>query len=638
MARINRFSRRTPYEGQLYEYPVELLASTMDIAQKRYDQNKEIANTIQDFVIPSLPQDRELANKLQAEYASQVEGIVKEYSGDYSKASKKLEDLTRKIKKDFNPGGVANAISGNYLSYKDWIKQSQELVEKGKVLGEDLNIAHAYYMKEYKGIGNYDPIKGSYNIFNPDTLSEYVNPDTLIRSAYDSFKPEKIKIGRTVFQNGLQTDIVEEQEGISAGRLYPSFTNVLTSDPKYSNYVKQRAKFLGMDPEMVVNSIDQYAKQRAIDLSYMNTSTIQKSERDPLYLLREKQRLEDESNRVMLGDLMARFEYEPTVEAPKVKESTLSTDWKNLFKPKELVSTPYGFMPGMDYGKKNPAENKKLFDVLFTQDFIDKTNIDPDLAKEIWKDMVGTEDMARVYYKNYGTNSAWTKAFDDEFVRNYKNHEKNISRQQPISVKIESPEARESILRQLAGQLNNPNAVNVMKVGSNIEQRASAYGLTAAELLEDGKLKPNDVRYVMGGPGYGGAGFQVHTSKGTFLFLDNNMNRRSLSNEISGVFNQLFFDNKRISDGVMRAINPRTGEVQWAKIEKRLGRGQGRYTETLIAHPIMDMRGNQIQGQPFVTSTHDLLSGYAPQFEGAYGSGMSNSQQTLFTMFNYLKK
>ena len=113
---INRYSKRTPYQGSLYELPVEFIAKTLENTQKRYDENKEIADTIQDFTIPSLAQDRQRANALQKQYSDAVDATVAEYSGNYAKASSKLKELTRKIKKDFNPGGEAAAISGNYTN------------------------------------------------------------------------------------------------------------------------------------------------------------------------------------------------------------------------------------------------------------------------------------------------------------------------------------------------------------------------------------------------------------------------------------------------------------------------------------------------------------------------------------------
>ena len=288
MAQINRYSRRTPYQGSLYELPIEFIAQTLDLTQKKFDTNRDIAESIQDFTIPSLPQDREVANQLQKQYSDQVDNLVKEYSGDYSKASNKLRELTRTIKKDFNPGGKAAAISGNYTNYNTWLKNSQELVEKGKALGEDMNLANTYHMKNYNGIGEFNAVTGAYNIFTPEALTEYVDPDSIIQNTYKSFKPEKRKVGRTVFRNGQQIYEEQEQEGITADRLKPSFRAALTSDPKLEAWLTQRFKYSGQDPAQLTEYLDGYATRRAQDLSYMSSSDITKAERDPLFLLQEK--------------------------------------------------------------------------------------------------------------------------------------------------------------------------------------------------------------------------------------------------------------------------------------------------------------------------------------------------------------
>ncbi len=640
MARINRFSRRTPYEGSLYEYPVEMLASTMDIAQQRYDQNREIANTIQDFVIPSLAPDRELANKLQTEYAGQVDAIVNEYSGDYSKASRKLQDLTRKIKKDFNPGGVASAISGNYNNYMDWLKNSKELVEKGKVLGEDLNLANSYYLENYKGIGDFDPIKGSYNMFNPDTLTEYVNPDSIIQDVYKNFKPEKVKIGRTVFRNGLQEYIEEESEGISEERLYPSFLTALATDPKYSNYIKQRAKFSGQELGDVTKHIDAYTKQRARDLSYINKSSIQKAERDPLYLLREKNRLDKET----FSELMTPFQYDATLESPVAKEANLPEDWQSLFNTGFTNSFKSGTVNNkigagaviVDRKVNNAYKGKNLLDVFNTPEFIAKTNINKDLSQAVWRDLANKDKDA--YIANYGKNAAWTAEFDKRFIRTYKGTEANFSRQQPLSIDVVDENAREYVLNKIAGQLRNPESVNVSLVGTNVEKTAKAAGLSSADLMDEktGKLRPNSVSIVVGGPGYSNVGYKVHTDKGTFVFIDNNVRNSSYGREIKGGLNALFFDDINVAPSEIRRVNPRTGQIELGRLTKKVNHyGGGQYGEDLFFLPRVGLDGNPVDPTPQQTSTYEILSQYAPQIQGMLGTGSTTANQTL-KAFEYI--
>lgn len=107
---VNRYFNRKPYEGSFYTPPVDLIASQLDFAQKKYDENYAIANQIKSQFIDSLPQDRKAANELQDRYAKSVDDIVKQYNGDFSKAGRGLNDFLYGLKKEYNPGGKAHAI------------------------------------------------------------------------------------------------------------------------------------------------------------------------------------------------------------------------------------------------------------------------------------------------------------------------------------------------------------------------------------------------------------------------------------------------------------------------------------------------------------------------------------------------
>lgn len=64
---VNRFYKRTPYDIGLYTPPVEAIQQTLQIAQQRYDTNYALAESIKNNFIPSLPQDRAEANRIQNE-------------------------------------------------------------------------------------------------------------------------------------------------------------------------------------------------------------------------------------------------------------------------------------------------------------------------------------------------------------------------------------------------------------------------------------------------------------------------------------------------------------------------------------------------------------------------------------------
>lgn len=256
MPQINRYFQPKPYEGQLYTPPLELIGKAMEISQKRHEINSALAEEMKNQYIPSLPQDRKRAKELEDAYNKKIDDLIGKYHGDLSQAANELNKLRYDIKKDFSPNGEAGAIINNYNNYTQWLKNSQELIEKGKALGNDFNAAHEYEMSRYQGIGERDPNSGSFRNFNPETLAEYVEPDSIIQDVYKNFKPEKFRTSRTIFDGNKRTQITEEHEGILPERLYPSFSAALVSNPKFMQYLAQKAKHTGQSVDEMLGSVD----------------------------------------------------------------------------------------------------------------------------------------------------------------------------------------------------------------------------------------------------------------------------------------------------------------------------------------------------------------------------------------------
>lgn len=204
------------------------------------------------------------------------------------------------IRKELNPGGEANAIISNFGNYSKWLTEHQERVAKGNILGEDVNLANNYYMTNYQGIGQIDPVTGAYNRFNPEMLSDYSDPNKIIQDVYKEFKPEKHKVGESYLDNGFIRYKEVEKEGITPDRLNPSFQTALTADPKFMSYIQQKYKFMGKE-DQALPTVATYAAQRAQDLSYMNESSINKMERDPLAVARAKAAMDKQNIDYMMS-------------------------------------------------------------------------------------------------------------------------------------------------------------------------------------------------------------------------------------------------------------------------------------------------------------------------------------------------
>lgn len=115
---VNRYSTTQAYQGNLYAPPVDLAEHVMDAYQQKYETNQAKADTLANNYINALPQDRLAANTIQQGYEDQINDIVKKYNGDYAAASGDLSKLLYQVKKDYNPGGKAHAISTNYSNYQ----------------------------------------------------------------------------------------------------------------------------------------------------------------------------------------------------------------------------------------------------------------------------------------------------------------------------------------------------------------------------------------------------------------------------------------------------------------------------------------------------------------------------------------
>lgn len=645
---INRYSNAQTYQGNLYAPPIDLVASAMEHLQQRYDKNFMIAQEIKNNFVPSLPQDRAMANELQKQYETRIDETIQGYGGDYSRATQDLQKVLYDIKKDYGPGGKAGAIISNYNTYNEWRKNSQELVEKGKVLGQDLNLADQYYMNSYQGIGELDPVAGTYNRLNPETLTDYVNPDELIQNVYKNFKPQKYKVGRTEFRDGKQIYTEQEVEGIAADRLEPSFNEALRSDPKFFNYIRQKMKFEGTDPNDVEEAWTNYTRQRAQDLSYMNTSDIQKAERDPLFLLREKSRLKKAEDQELMQLMSAQYQYEPSVEAVAREKSNLSeSNWRMSGAPVNTSSSGSVFgaqvYDPMARTQPSDVESKTLRDALKEKSFVERSKVNPHLMEAVMQEQASSlasdpNKAQEIFNRKYGKDKAWTDAFDKQVVKDYKKQESQHSRFSSKSIRIESPEAREQISLELAGQLGDPSRVSVYKVGSNAIQSAKDAGLDASAFItKDNKLRKDiDVGYVLPGPGYAAAGYRVSTENGTFVVVDQNVSRRELSRELEGGLNPIFFQNQKTGNPV-RIGSKKVGQQDqdiYAQPELMyVPNGSGGFTEELRFNVLGADKEGRLKptGQTVGGRDIDLYDRYIPQFEGALGAGAAKKDYSLFS-------
>lgn len=295
---INRYYTRTPYEGELYSPNVALVGQVLEAAQKQYDTNFLVAEELKNKTLNALPVDRLRADEITKAYQTRIDDVVNKYSGDYSQATKDLYRLKTDIQKDFSPGGEAAAIESNYKNYYERLKEEQERLKKKEIHADQISMWSNYTLGNYTGVGKKDPISGSYNILEPESIAEYVDPNAIVEDIFKNTPELEREVGRERFENGLKIYQKERVKGKTFDQLQPAFKVGLTSNSKYMDYLSQNYKFQGVDPErsqeVAVNYVDAISNRWAQLKQYENRFDDQRVDRDPLYLqnLRHKQSMD----------------------------------------------------------------------------------------------------------------------------------------------------------------------------------------------------------------------------------------------------------------------------------------------------------------------------------------------------------
>jgi len=660
---INRFTRRSPYDLGLYTPPVEAIQKSMEVMQRQYEINYQVADALKNQFIPSLPQDRQLANQIQKQWATKVDDLVSKYKGNYAQASQDLRKLQSEMRNDLNPGGTAHAITTNFSQYQTWLKNQQDRLEKGKIIADDVNLANNYIMKNYQGIGNIDPVTGSFNKLQTEEVADYQDPNEIIDKVYKEFKPEKGKTSYTVFQNGLQTQVEEEFESMDPNRLNSAFQQALFSEPKYITYVQQRAKFAGVPKDQALGFVADLATQRANSLGYLNKTSGSKSERDPLALINARAAA-DRVNIKYKNDLDRQkdFEnfqreqqqnflrYEDTqkgMQAKPVDEGILK-DWRSGLTSTSTspeVSSVINSVTGQPYyTSKNTKNSLNAIEQENLQDFLSKDrekadkilkskNIDPILFRQIREDKLG--DFKEEVRAKYGVDKEWTKKFDQDVFWDYQKEAKaNHSLFQTYSYNV--PDViKKQVIGEAVRQSVGDNQTEVYIPGSNVTLQALPPEIKE-ELadMEEGKIKGLDlidVRYVTPQAGYTAAGHKVVLPSGkSFVLVGQNMSTNQLGKRFNRAFGSLF--NEGLKEGsdfvdvpyIDEKGQPRMGQgIPVREFERSNGKYDlaikykdvetGKYIQTHV--PTKD----GVERQDLIMNMPAVMQLYQQQFNSALG-------------------
>lgn len=570
---INRFYKRTPYEGELYQPNVQLMASVLEQAQKKYDTNYALADELKNRYIDALPQDRAEADKIQAANEQRINDIVGKYNGDYSQATKDLYSLISDIKRDYNPGGKAHAIATNYKNYNDAIERERERLKKGEVVQEQIGMLQNYFNRTYTGIGEKDKVTGNYNMLNLPDLAKYVDSSKLIEEAYKSTPEQSRKVGRTSFRDGNIYYHEEEQKGKPYELLQQSFADALFGDVGYVNMMDQMSMLSGENlnqtdfENRILEDAYAYARTRA----YMNTSDITKAQRDPVYLenLRWSHRKKDMED--LFGSSLGALEKGDYIN--KNSGQSLPDDWRltntSKYSPSlersGIVADPEHYR-----GTRSPIQGG-LYDAMQSGEL---KKVHPGANLNLL--MAGAADMAAKQGFNLKDQSEeWKRNFfannEKELLRKYNKDLGNLQvtglDQYPLPNGASDELKKELIPKATSGGTSVFRIVNG-KMSEFTKLKDS--GINPKDLYDDnGRLKDGVrvVSYAVPGQGIPKGAFKVTTPNGdSFYVTDQNKDRYEHFGQIGAAHNAIFQNGEEwggkfpveTKEGKITGITPRS--------------------------------------------------------------------------------
>jgi hypothetical protein len=282
---VNRYFAPTVFSAELYVPPVDYIEKALEKAQKEYDTNFMVAQAMKNKYVDSLRQDRAKADEIQMGIEKKIDNIVSSYSGDYSRATKDLYLLQSEIEKMYNPGGQAHAIATNKAAVDDAKKRELERLAKGEITQQQYAALMHWVDNSYTGIGEKDPITGSYNMLNVPALAKYVDEDSIFKEVEKTVPWRKSKVVKDVVGNdGRIHKITEEVEVRDPQELSNAFQSALMNNDQYMEYMMQRADLVGED---LLSAIDgqvfNYQKNIIPAYSgYKNRSQGHELEEDPI--------------------------------------------------------------------------------------------------------------------------------------------------------------------------------------------------------------------------------------------------------------------------------------------------------------------------------------------------------------------
>lgn len=259
----NRYDNIRPWKGQFSALPIDMLAQTLDTAQKQYDTNFMFAEQLRNANVSALPQDQLRADAIEKNWSSSIDSVVQKYSGDYSQASKELYKLQNQMKRDLLPGGEAYSIQASYNNWQTELQKNKERLQKGDITDLQYQL-FGNTLSQYQGAKK-DPTTGSYSVFNPVALTNAVDYNKIATTAAQTVKPREVTRSiPTLGRDGRWKYETKTMSEVDPHAVYQAVNDALVGTPGYTSYMAQLGRLQGYDPSKWLQTInDQVATSAA---------------------------------------------------------------------------------------------------------------------------------------------------------------------------------------------------------------------------------------------------------------------------------------------------------------------------------------------------------------------------------------
>lgn len=298
----NRYETYQPSQYSLPKVDLGILANVLQAKQQRYDAAYQMAEELKNKQIDALQQDQALANKLTTGWQDEIDKIVSSYDGDYSATYRDINTLASKINREYLPGGQANAIAANKKAFTEAYNEEQKRLGK-EINADQLNSWYNYYMNPnssgyYKGIGSKDPMNGSYNLFNPERIVNYVNPDSIVVPMIDKLKADGFEVEQDQISGNWIMHNKQSGETLSPQDIYSTAYRTMANDPNYTGFLDQSAKFLNNAAFNAEDYMKGLAESYGNDYAYTKTKQSQTTSANPWALAQYRE--QNANNRALM--------------------------------------------------------------------------------------------------------------------------------------------------------------------------------------------------------------------------------------------------------------------------------------------------------------------------------------------------